>query len=25
VPLVMAAVFWVVRRIRKAHAPDGEH
>lgn len=22
---VMAAVFWLVRRIRKAHAPDGEH
>jgi len=25
VPLVLAAVFWLVRRIRKAHAPDGEH
>ena len=24
VPLVLAAVFWIVRRIRKAHAPDGD-
>lgn len=24
VPLVLAGVFWIVRRIRKAHAPDGE-
>lgn len=24
VPVVLAAVFWVVRSIRKAHAPDGE-
>lgn len=24
VPVVLAAVFWVVRRIRKAHAPDHE-
>ncbi len=25
VPMVIAAVFWMVRRIRHAHAPDGEH
>ena len=25
VPLVLAGVFWVVRSIRRAHAPDGEH
>ncbi len=24
VPVVLGGVFWVVRRIRKAHAPDGE-
>lgn len=25
VPVVLAGVFWLVRRIRNAHAPDGEH
>ena len=25
VPVVLACVFWLVRSIRKAHAPDGEH
>lgn len=25
VPVVLAGVFWLVRSIRKAHAPDGEH
>ena len=25
VPVVLAGVFWMVRRIRHAHAPDGEH